>query len=35
VKGHEYAAALREDSFVREHAWKLAVRDGFDNGRPG
>jgi hypothetical protein len=35
VKGHEYAAALREDSFAREPGWKLAVRDGFDNGRPG
>jgi len=35
MKGHEYATALREDSFAREPAWRLAVRDSFDNGRPG
>jgi hypothetical protein len=35
MKGHEYATALREDSFAREPAWRLAVRDSFDNGRAG
>jgi hypothetical protein len=35
VKGHEYAAAFREDSLARENVGKLAVGDGFDNSRPG
>ncbi len=35
VKGHEHAAALRENSFAREHLRKLPVGDGFDDNGPG
>src|SRR6266851_236786 len=35
MKGYEHTAALREDSFARDHFRKLAVGNSFDNSRAG